>query len=157
MISGSLRGDSFRGGLKLVDLPLVQRKLSELEVYLGQLEEFRPLTVGQYKEDWKAQRIVERTLHLMIEICLDIANHIISDKRLRPPETYADAFVVLEEEGIISKELSQKMQKMARFRNIIVHHYEKIEPEIVVGILKKDLDDFLRFKEEILKGLITSP
>ena len=36
-------------------------------------------------------------------------------------------------------------EKMAKFRNIVVHH-DKVDAEIVVGILKKDLKDFMDYK-----------
>jgi uncharacterized protein YutE (UPF0331/DUF86 family) len=42
---------------------------------------------------------------------------------------------------------------MAKFRNIIVHHYDKIDEAIIVAILKKDINDFAKFKEEIVKIL----
>ncbi len=99
------------------------------------------------------QRVVERTLHLMIETSIDIANHILSDMGLRMPTTYADTFSVLKEAGIISENLSLRLQKMARFRNIIVHRYEEIEPEIIISVLRKNLRDFVLFKKAILKFL----
>ncbi len=39
---------------------------------------------------------------------------------------------------------------MAKFKNIIVHNYDKISPEVMVNILKKELIDFLRFKDSII-------
>jgi len=41
------------------------------------------------------------------------------------------------------------MVKMAKFRNIIVHDYARIDPEIVVGILKNNLNDFKGFAKDI--------
>ena len=38
------------------------------------------------------------------------------------------------------------MVKMARFRNVIVHEYARIDPEIVVDILRHHLDDPTRFR-----------
>ncbi len=46
------------------------RKLAEMEQYLQQIREFTAMTLDEYSSDWKAQRIVERTLHLMIERCV---------------------------------------------------------------------------------------
>ena len=139
----------------MVDKLLIGRKLAEIEVYVSQINEYSNISVKSYREDWKTQRIVERTLQILIEICLDIANHIISDKNMRLPMGYADAFKVLMENDIISKELGNKMEKMAKFRNIIVHQYEGIDPEIVVSILRKNLKDFEKYKKAILKILIT--
>jgi uncharacterized protein YutE (UPF0331/DUF86 family) len=137
----------------LVDALLIQRKLSEIDEYLKQIKEYEDISISDYRRQWKIQRIVERTLHLMIEVCIDIANHIISDQGLRPPMTYADTFLVLEEGGIIDKALSSRLQKMAKFRNIIVHRYEEIEPEIVISILRRNLKDFDSFKKAILQFL----
>ncbi len=137
----------------MVDKALVLRKLSELEEYLDQIREYADITVADYSKDWKTQRIVERTLQMMIETCVDIAGHIISDKEYRVPKSYADTFRVLHEENILEKELFDTMEKMAKFRNIVVHHYDKVDAEIVVGILRRNLNDFLRYKETIIEFL----
>ena len=137
----------------MVDKTLILRKLAELEEYLGQIKEYASITVDRYSKDWKAQRVVERTLQMMIETCADIAGHIISDKGYRVPATYADTFKVLYENGLLNKELFETMEKVAKFRNIIVHHYDKVDAEIVVGILKKDLKDFLAYKDAIINIL----
>ena len=42
------------------------------------------------------------------------------------------------------------MEKIAKFRNIVVHHYDKVDAEIVTAILKKDLADFISYKEAII-------
>jgi len=137
----------------MVDRTLVLRKLAEIEEYLAQIREFKDISVDQYSKDWKVQRIVERTLQMIIEACVDIAAHIISDRGYRIPKTYADTFKVLYEREILKEDLFKAMEKMAKFRNIIVHHYSTIEPEIVIGILKKNLDDLLQFRDAILKSL----
>ena len=69
----------------MVDKTLVLRKLADLDQYLAQIGEYADITVTQYSADWKTQRIVERTLQMMIETCVDIAGHIISDKNFRIP------------------------------------------------------------------------
>jgi uncharacterized protein YutE (UPF0331/DUF86 family) len=135
----------------LVDKNLILRKIAELEEYLGQIREFSGITVEQYRGDWKVQRIVERTLQVMIELCVDIANHIISDQKLRVPTTYADTFKVLHEARLINKSLYNTMDKMAKFRNIVVHNYDKIDQAIVVMILKGYLDSFVTFRDQIIK------
>ncbi|NOY65259.1 MAG: DUF86 domain-containing protein [Nitrospirae bacterium] len=135
----------------MVDRLLIGRKIAELERYLEQISEYKDISVKKYRKDWKIQRIIERTLHLMIELCIDIANHIISDRNLRMPTSYADTFRVLVEEGIIRTSLFKRLEKMAKFRNIIVHQYEQVEPEIVVSILKKNLKDFEEYKKAVLK------
>ena len=105
----------------MVDKTLILRKLSELDEYHKQITEYKKLTVDQYSVDWKVQRIIERTLQMMIETCVDIAGHIISDKEFRIPKSYSDTFLVLRENDILSDQLFSSVEKMAKFRNIVVH------------------------------------
>lgn len=135
----------------MVDRLLIGRKIAEMETYLKQIKEFSTISPAAYKKNWKTQRVVERTLQIMIELCIDIANHLISDKGMRLPTGYADTFMVLMENRVITKNLFRKMEKMAKFRNIIVHQYEKIDPAIVVSILRKNLNDFEKYKQAITK------
>lgn len=134
----------------MVDKELILKKLSEIEEHLQELEEFKDISIDDYRKDWKIQRIVERTLQILIEICIDVANHIISDEKWRVPSSYSETFKILYENRVIDDELFKNLEKMAKFRNIIVHNYDKISPEVMVNILKKDLIDFLRFKDSII-------
>jgi uncharacterized protein YutE (UPF0331/DUF86 family) len=47
----------------------------------------------------------------------------------------------------------EAFEKMAKFRNIVVHDYEKINPEIVVAILRNNLQDFKEFQASIIMYL----
>lgn len=132
---------------------MILRKLAAIDDYLGQIREFSDVSVDTYRSDWRTQRIVERTLQIMIETCADIANHIISDRNMRIPTSYADTFKVLLENNAIDKDLFSVMEKMAKFRNIVVHQYEEVDAEIVIIILRKHLDDFMRFKKAIFSSL----
>ena len=135
----------------MVDEALILRKLSELDEYYRQIKEYENITVDQYSGDWKIQRIIERTLQMMIETCVDIAGHIIADKEFRIPKSYADTFKVFREEKILDNKLSAALRKMAKFRNIVVHHYDKVDAEIVTAILKNDLSDFISYKKAIIQ------
>ena len=137
----------------MVDKILILKKLSTLDEYLKQIAEYTSITVQAYVGDWKTQRIVERTFQMMIETCLDIGGHIISDEKMRVPETYADIFRILVENGILSKTHLVAFERMAKFRNIVVHDYEKIDPEIVVAILRNHLQVFEVFKSSVIAYL----
>lgn len=133
----------------MVDRAIVLRKLASLAEYRKQLQEYADISVEAYRADWKTQRIVERTLQMMIELCADIAGHAVSDNNWRTPETYAETFRVLGENGVLTPEQTAVMEKMAKFRNIVVHQYEAVDAEIVVLILRKHLDDFDLFAKVI--------
>ncbi len=56
------------------------------------------------------------------------------------------------EEGIISLDLAETMQKIAGFRNILVHDYLEIDQQIVYATLNK-LQDFREFAQCIYRVL----
>lgn len=129
----------------MVDGDLVLRKLADLDQYVTQVSEYRGIGVEAYRADWKVQRIVERTLQMAIEVCVDIATHVIADRRLRVPATYADAFDVLAEAGLLPSAEREAMGRMVGFRNVVVHEYARVDAEVIVRILREHLDDLARF------------
>jgi uncharacterized protein YutE (UPF0331/DUF86 family) len=137
----------------VVDRDLLRRKLSELSEYVTQVSEYRDLTVDRYRADWKTQRIVERTLQMAIEACLDVASHVLADRGLHAPTTYAETFEVLVQAGLMSDGLGRVMIEMTGFRNVVVHEYTRIDAEVVMRILRERLEDFRRFETEALRWL----
>lgn len=133
-----------------LDRALVLRKLAEFDSYLGQLAEFSEVSEEDYGSDWKTQRIIDRTLQLVIECCTDIANHVISTKRLPVPTSYANVFAVLGEAGLLPSELAETMGRIARFRNILGHQYTAVDSRIVVSVLRTGSGDLHAYREAVL-------
>lgn len=134
----------------MIDPALILRKLAELDTLLSQIEEYRGISADAYRADWKTQRIIERTLQLMIELCVDVAHHIIAEKALPVPTGYAHTFEILNQSGLLDDELASTMVRMAKFRNILVHQYTVIDAPIVAAILHDPLTDFVRFRDAMV-------
>jgi uncharacterized protein YutE (UPF0331/DUF86 family) len=130
----------------VVDGDLVRRVLADLEPYVQWLSEYRNVTVAEYRVDWRTQRVVERTLQMAVETCIDVANHVIADRKLRVPGTYAETFDVLAEAGMLDPALHVVMVRMCGFRNLIVHDYARPDPAKVIRVLQGGLQDFEKFK-----------
>ena len=133
----------------MVKIAVIQRLLNNLASYIGDLRNSTDITHDKYITDIRIQRFVERTLQISIECCFDIIHHIISDQNFREPDSYADSFSVLAEQGILSGQSVLEFQMMVQFRNKIVHYYDKIDPEQVYAIFKGKLDTFDSFKNQI--------
>jgi uncharacterized protein YutE (UPF0331/DUF86 family) len=133
----------------MVNAAILQRLLNNLESHVNDLRTATDITHEKYIKDIRLQRFVERTLQISIECCFDVIHHIISDKGFREPDSYADAFTVLSEHGVLSLESVGEFHMMAQFRNKIVHYYEKIDPEQVYAIFKGKLQTFDSFRKQI--------
>ena len=67
--------------------------------------------------------------------------------------SYADAFNVLAENSVIDSELLAAMDRMAKFRNVVVHQYGEVDAEVVLAILRKRLTDVERYVTVLLAWL----
>jgi uncharacterized protein YutE (UPF0331/DUF86 family) len=100
---------------------------------------------------------VERFLQLAIESCLNIGNRLLSlfqfKKPVETPETYADIFKGLEKLGVVDEKFSERLVRMARFRNVLVHLYWEIDREEMYKMLQENVEDFNRFQQDVVKFL----
>ena len=118
---------------------------AELQEAVKRLEEIASLSHEDFSQDTFKVAAAKYFLIVAIESAIDLCNHVISKNRLRPPEDYADTFLVMREEGFFPKEFAEKLMKRARFRNRLVHIYWKIDVDLLYMILQEDLADFERF------------
>ena len=135
----------------MVDIEVIETRLKLLGDYIKDLQPFQKLSPDEYSQDGIAQAVVERKLQLAIQVCLDIGSHILSEEGFREPEDNKDVFVILEEEGIIPADFLGNLIKMAKFRNILVHNYVRIDHKVVYDILRENLKDFDRFSNHIVE------
>jgi uncharacterized protein YutE (UPF0331/DUF86 family) len=96
----------------------------------------------QEKDPFFLQNIYELNLQRAIQACIDMANVILAKEGLGLPNNYRQSFVILANHGVIPASLLQKLVGMVGFRNISVHDYGEIRPEIVIGIVENHLKDF---------------
>ncbi|BCV22949.1 type VII toxin-antitoxin system HepT family RNase toxin [Moorella sp. Hama-1] len=137
----------------MVDQEVTRNRLALLGEYIADLQAEQGVSLNDFKSDKRQRRYVERTLHLAVESCLDIASHIISAEGLREPRDNKDIFAVLGEANYLPEVLVTRLMKMAQFRNILVHDYTRLDAEVIWGILKRDLDDLKTFMLTIMKQL----
>jgi len=111
--------------------------LRNLQEHLEDLAEYRDITLSNYTANEKDQRVVERTLHLACKHCIDIAAYLASRKALGAPKDRKGQFSDLQGGGIITAPMTISIMKSAQFLNILFQDYARINPEIVIGILRR--------------------
>jgi uncharacterized protein YutE (UPF0331/DUF86 family) len=81
-----------------------------------------------------------------IEVCIDIGRHVVASEGLRAPLDYADVFSVLAEAALLDSGAAADLRDTARFRNLLVHGYAKVDDTRVVEILRDRVDDLAAFR-----------
>ena len=137
----------------MVNKEVILRKLTKLKEYVNELSRAKDISWEKYQKNIRDRAFVERYIHIAIQTVFDIANHIISYQGWKEPETYRETFTILASHGVLPEEKLSDYQNMASFRNMLVHHYEKVEDEVVFGIFRNKLGDFDLFQKSILEYL----
>lgn len=131
-----------------MDRDILTEKLESLRRCVVRIESKRGC-LAVLEEDFDAQDVIALNLERAVQTAVDISAHLVSELEVSPPETMAGVFTVLEEAGILSSAVAERMRKAVGFRNICVHQYQDIDWAIVKSIATDDLEDFTNFAREI--------
>ena len=127
---------------------VVQRKLALLDTRVQRLRQHtQNLDFRTFADDWVMRSMAERALQVAAEIMIDIAERIIALEQAGPVASAAEAMDTLQTLGVIAS--AEPYRPIVRFRNVIVHGYDAVDPQILFTALTTRLDDFTRFRDEI--------
>lgn len=101
-------------------------------------------------KNFTKQDSIVLNLQRACEASIDLAMHIVAEKKLGLPQSSREAFTLLETADILPSSLGQKMKAMVGFRNIAVHDYQEINLVILQKIVENHLLDFMEFTKTIL-------
>ena len=133
----------------MTNLSVIENKISSNRKYLKILKRYKVYSRQEIEENVDIRGAVERYLYLAAQAAIDLAEAVISYKGFRKPTTMSEAFYILNEEDIVSGELTEKMVRMVGFRNVMAHDYEKVNYDIVYDVLQNRLADVAEFIERI--------
>lgn len=126
----------------------IGQKLQTLDEIVLELRSLGQVNAASLRHDWRTRRAVERDLQILVEIVIDICQRLISLAGQAAAPTGADAVARCVQMGAISDD--DAYRQMVRFRNFIVHRYERIDVEILSTVVNRQLGDFEQFRNEIL-------
>lgn len=132
----------------MVDAERLRRVLQRVSDDLGGLEAYGRLPAGEVLGDPARLGHVKYLFVTAVEGCVDAAHHVAASEGWRPPDSNADAFAVLCEHGVLDEDLAGVMAAGARFRNLLVHGYARIDDERVVAFLDR-VADLRRYVEVV--------
>ena len=127
---------------------VIQRKFALLDKQFVRLKSHtKDIDFDTFANDWVMRSMAERALQVMVGIVIDIAERIIAIENAGPTATSAEAIDLLVDLNILKS--PKPYRDMVKFRNLIVHQYEEIDPAIMYDIIKNKLDNFRQFRDEI--------
>ena len=128
-----------------MDPVILAEKLESLRRCVERVETKRPASAKALRENADLQDILTLNLTRAVQLCVDIASHVLTDTKRAAPETMGEAFDLLAAEGVISDSLRARMRAAVGFRNVAVHSYQAIDWDIVHAIAQDGVVDFRSF------------
>lgn len=131
----------------MVKPEVVVAKLERLAHRVERVRQRRRASADDLARDEDAQDSVALNLMLAVQICVDIASHIIADEAWPPAASLAETFERLHERGVLSSDTAKALRNAAGLRNVVAHAYDRIDlVALHAGSIDglKDLDAFAR-------------
>lgn len=110
--------------------------------------------VGHEKElktNYTKQDAIILNIQRACETAIDAAMYLVKKMKLGLPQNSRETFVLLEQAGFLSSEISIHLQSMTGFRNIAIHEYTKLNIDIIESIILHRLDDFTQFASLLIQ------
>jgi uncharacterized protein YutE (UPF0331/DUF86 family) len=136
-----------------MDETVILVKLDSLRRCIERIRSKTPESATALLDDYDLQDIICVNLERAVQICVDIAAHILADKNQPAPDSMGESFAQLQAQGIIPEALAVHLAKSVGFRNIAVHAYHSISWEIVFSIITERLTDFSDFARHVADRL----
>ena len=130
---------------------LVRTRCGDIEDAAQRLEAIRRMPRADFLTDRDAQDIAVRRVLVAIEAALSLCYHVSARQLRRVPDDFAGCFAGLGEAGLVPPPLAERLQSMARFRNLLVHMYWKVDYGRVFDLLADGLEDLRAFSSAMAR------
>jgi uncharacterized protein YutE (UPF0331/DUF86 family) len=135
----------------MIEKNLIVAKAGKVDGHLRRIKVKRSVTLEEFLGDLDTQESILFNLQMAIQNCIDIAAHVISDEELGVAGSINEMFYMLQENGYLTPELTEKMVTAVGFRNLVVHEYGKIDLAKIYQIAHEDVDDIEEYLRAILR------
>ncbi len=134
----------------MADSDVILAKIGIIKRCLVRIKETTGL-LPENLEDITKQDVFVLNLQRSVQAAIDLAAHVVASEGYGIPQDLKDNFSLLSNAGVLSQDLSTRMQKMVGFRNVAVHEYQSLNQDILKNILTTRLGDLEEFYSEVIR------
>ena len=139
-----------------IEKDVVIKRVNGIEAELEELKKLGALPLDEFKGG-VGFKLAQYHLHRALEGVFNIATHILSRLPGAQATTYKEIALQFGEKGIIDKAFAaDRLVKMAKYRNRLVHFYAEVTAEELYDIIQNHLGDFGIFLAAV-NGVLEKP
>lgn len=139
--------------MRSVDTPRVRDLLGIIADAARRLRELGAIPEDEFLGDFRNTESAKYLFVVATEAAIELCQHIAIRRSSRSPDDYADCFAILAEIDVIDASLSARLQRMARFRNLLVHLYWQVDNRRVYRAIHEDLTDLDDYRRQVAASL----
>lgn len=133
----------------MVNRSVLAEKLDELSRRIDRVAKRTSPSAAELANDQDALEIVAFNLMLAVQICADIASHIIADSGWGTARSLGSAFASLQQHGVLTPATSTALARAAGLRNVVAHGYSSVDVAKVHAAATQGLADLRNFAREV--------
>jgi len=130
---------------------VIAQKLQALDVVLAELRSAGHITPAHLAADWRLHRAVERDVLILVDVVVEVCQRVAGQAGKTRLPSMGDAVARCVRLGALSADVNYLT--LVRLANFPAYRYEAIEAELLVEIVNGQLDDFGRFRDEMVAYL----
>jgi uncharacterized protein YutE (UPF0331/DUF86 family) len=132
----------------------IRQIMGEINAALHKLDSYSEISEKEFLSSPEKIDSAKYNLIVAIEGAIDICNSVVARAGGRAPRDHADCFAILGELELLPGEYVDRLKRMAKFRNLLVHLYWKVDDKKVYDILREDVPDIKEYLS-IISRIIT--
>jgi len=134
---------------RTIDWQTVRAKLRMIRERLNTLS-----SLGAVEPSWWDGRevealAVERILILVVDLAVDINNHVCAVDLGRVADDYQDTFPLVAKTGMITEELAKSLAPSTGTRNILVHQYIEVDHDRVALAARLAVEQYGEYVRQV--------
>jgi uncharacterized protein YutE (UPF0331/DUF86 family) len=141
----------------MVNRDLLAAKFAELSARVERVRAHSKGSATELAGDADATDLVSFNLMLALQVCADIASHIVADEGWPVARTLGESFTRLAEHRVVSEETARAMARAAAFRTVVAHGYSSVDMSIVHRASTEGIADIDRFARDVATWALPPP
>jgi uncharacterized protein YutE (UPF0331/DUF86 family) len=141
----------------MVNRDLLAAQIAELQDRVQRVRIHVPENMESLRADRDALDLVAFNLMLSVQICADIASHVIADEGWPVARSLAEGFTRLEEHGVVSAATAENLRRAVGLRNVVAHGYAGIDVEMCYRAATRGVSDLEEYAKELGKWALSQP
>jgi len=125
------------------------QKIGRINEYMKIIDTIKDECDEKFDKDPVYRGAMLHYLYLLTDTCIALAGMVIKKKNLRIPQSYAEAFDILGDSGVLDADFAYSFAKIAGFRNFLAHDYETIDSGVICTKVLASLSDIRKYIRQI--------